>query len=46
MNPEIGQLYRTRVLQPGGSIDGDEILRNFLGREPVMDPFMHSIGLQ
>ena len=79
MNPEVGQAYRTKVLQPGGMLgrrreksgwrkrdgqgegrrewcgvdfitpgsrDGDDILRDFLGREPVMEPFMHSIGLQ
>lgn len=45
MSPVIGQQYRNKVLAPGGSIDGDDILRNFLGRDPVMDPFMRSIGL-
>jgi len=45
MNPEIGKQYREKVLQPGGSKDGDEILRDFLGREPRMDPFMREIGL-
>jgi len=45
MSPEMGKLYRDKILAPGGSKDGDEILRDFLGRDPVMDPFMRSIGL-
>jgi thimet oligopeptidase len=38
--------YRRKILEPGGSIDGDELVRGFLGREPNMDAFLREIGLE
>ncbi len=38
--------YRHKILEPGGSIDGDELVRGFLGREPNMDAFLRDIGLE
>jgi hypothetical protein len=37
--------YRTKVLGPGGSVDADVLLRNFLGRDPTQDAFLRSLGL-
>jgi thimet oligopeptidase len=45
MSKELGLEYRRKVLEPGGSLDGDEIVRNFLGREPNSDAFLRNIGL-
>jgi len=46
MDPALGKLYREKILQPGGGRDADLILRDFLGRDPVIEPFLKSIGLE
>ncbi|KAI8872552.1 zincin, partial [Ramicandelaber brevisporus] len=45
MNKESGLDYRRYILQPGGSKDANELLVDFLGREPTSDAFLDSIGL-
>ena len=44
-NPAIGTHYRKTVLERGGSVDGDELVRSFLGREPNSDAFLCGLGL-
>ncbi|RKP18218.1 zincin [Rozella allomycis CSF55] len=44
MSVENGLQYRKLILGPGGSRDGDNMLRDFLGRDPTVDPFLKSIG--
>ena len=42
---EAGREYRHKVLGPGGSVDAEDILRDFLGREPNMDAFFQLKGM-
>ena len=46
LNPQMGQKYIREVIGRGGSADPNELLRNFLGREPRQDAFMRSMGLE
>lgn len=45
LNPEIGQLYRQKILSRGGSVEEMDMLKDFLGREPRMEPFLEHLGL-
>jgi thimet oligopeptidase len=40
-----GLEYRRKILERGGSVDGDELVRSFLGREPNSDAFLRDLGL-
>lgn len=42
---QVGKEYRRTVLEAGGSVDGTEILRRFLGRDPCQDVFFQCKGL-
>lgn len=44
-NPDVGRAYRREVLEKGGTLDGDEMLRNFLGREPNNEAFLRKLGI-
>jgi thimet oligopeptidase len=40
-----GAVYRRTVLEPGGTVGGDVMVRDFLGREPSNAAFLRGIGL-
>ncbi|CAN5870038.1 oligopeptidase A [soil metagenome] len=44
-NPEVGMAYRREVLEKGGAVDADEMLRKFLGREPDNKAFLSKLGI-
>ena len=45
LNPELGLEYRETVLERGGSVDGDVLVRDFLGREPNSEAFLKNNGV-
>ena len=45
LNPQLGRAYRAKILEPGGSQDADELLRDFLGREPSKEAFLRNLGI-
>lgn len=45
LNPKTGMDYRKQILEAGSTKDAEELLRNFLGREPRIDAFLVSKGL-
>ena len=45
MDSATGTEYRQKILAPGGSLDPDDMVRSFLGREMKTDAFMKSLGL-
>lgn len=45
LNPEIGQRYVKDVLSKGGAQDPNELLYNFLEREPNAQAFLQDMGL-
>ena len=44
-SPSVGEDYRREILETGGSRDGMDHLRAFLGREPNNEAFLHNIGI-
>jgi thimet oligopeptidase len=43
---DTGLEYRRKILERGGSVDGDVLVRDFLGREPNTDAFFRDLGLE
>ena len=45
LNPEAGAYYREKILSKGGTEDSLDLVTDYLGREPNMDAFLASLGL-
>jgi thimet oligopeptidase len=45
LDPAVGMAYRRSVLEPGGSRDAADLLRDFLGREPNQEAFLRHLGI-
>ncbi|MBK7328312.1 MAG: hypothetical protein IPI85_04185, partial [Dehalococcoidia bacterium] len=45
MDTETGLHYRRTILERGGTVDGDQLVRDFLGREPNNEAFLRGLGL-
>ena len=43
---QVGRDYRRLILEMGGTRDGVDLLRDFLGREPSNEAFLREIGLE
>ena len=44
-DPAVGKEYRDKILAPGGSKDGADMIREFLGREPSIENFLKLKGM-
>ncbi len=44
-NPEVGMAYRRTVLERGGTVDPNQMLVEFLGREPNNQAFLTKLGI-
>jgi len=45
LNPNTGRDYRNIILAKGRTEDPDQLLREFLGRNPSEDAFLKQIGI-
>ncbi|XP_072310575.1 neurolysin, mitochondrial isoform X1 [Eucyclogobius newberryi] len=45
MNSKVGKEYRRTILEAGGSVDGMDMLKTFLGRAPCQDAVFQCKGL-
>ena len=46
MDTETGLHYRRTILERGGTVDGDQLVRDFLGRDPNSEAFLRGLGLE
>ena len=46
LNPKAGMYYRKKILSRGGTVDDIDMVRDYLGREPRMEPFLKHLGLE
>ncbi|KAF6773119.1 hypothetical protein AHF37_07637 [Paragonimus kellicotti] len=46
LSASVGLEYRRKILQPGGTKDAADMLRDFLGREPNSNAFFKLMGIE
>jgi thimet oligopeptidase len=45
LDADVGRRYRETILERGGSVNGQQLVRDFLGREPSNEAFLRGLGL-
>jgi Zn-dependent oligopeptidase len=45
LDSKVGSEFRKKILAPGGGRDPDDMIQDFLGREPNNEAFLKSIGI-
>ena len=45
LSSSVGAEYRRKILEPNGSRDAEELVRDFLGRDPSNDEFLRLRGM-
>jgi thimet oligopeptidase len=45
LSHDAGMYYRDKILSRGGTTDGMNLIRDYLGREPTMDAYLKHLGL-
>ena len=45
LNSELGLKYRRTILEPGGTVDGDVMVKEYLGRDIRIEPFLEACGV-
>ena len=45
-DPAVGKELVSKVLSKGGSVDPEELLKDFLGRKPTQDAFLSDMGIE
>ena len=46
LSPSAGKYYRDKILARGGTLDGLDLVRGYLGREPEMEAYLRHLGLE
>lgn len=46
LNPEAGMYYREKIISKGGTQDGMDLVKGYLGREPNLEAFAKELGLK
>ena len=45
-SPDVGREYRRKVLEPNGSVPGDELVQSFLGRPASIEGYLRLRGME
>jgi thimet oligopeptidase len=46
LNPKAGDYYRRKILSRGGTMDANDMLRDYLGRKPKTEAYLRHLGLK
>ncbi|MGH2570348.1 MAG: M3 family metallopeptidase [bacterium] len=46
LDPAAGAYYRDKILSKGGSLDGMDLVRGYLGREPDFGAYLEHLGIE